>query len=258
MDRFMVFIIGSIIGSFLNVCIYRMPKGKSVVSPGSHCPHCGKPVKWYHNVPVLSYLMLSGRCASCGKAISWRYPVVELMTATLILSAYVRFGPDVKFFVYSALLSALIVVAFIDLDTQEIPDLISLGGIAAGLAASCTFPWIFDTSSRISAVNSSIIGSIAGGGSIYCMGVVGKALFKREAMGGGDVKLMAMIGSFLGWQKALLIFFIAPVFGAAAGVVLKMRDGRDVIPYGPFLSLAAVIVIFFGARILGLMFYGMW
>jgi leader peptidase (prepilin peptidase)/N-methyltransferase len=199
--------------------------------------------------------MLLGRCRSCRERISIRYPVVEILTAFLIVLLFTVFGGlSVKFFVYSVFTSALIVATFIDIDINEIPDTISLGGLALGLALSVVFPILFDTNLRIIGFLNSLTGALAGGLTTYAMGVFGKVLFKKEAMGGGDVKLMAMIGSILGWKLALFTFFVAPVFGAAVGVFMKIRDGREVIAYGPYLSLSAIIAIFFGNDLLRALF----
>lgn len=252
---FIVFIFGALLGSFLNVCIYRMPKGESIVLPPSHCPKCNKNICWCHNIPILSYVALGGKCAFCHERISLRYPLVEILNASLFALLFVTFGLSVKFFIYSALTSALIVITFIDIDTYEIPDSISLGGLVLGLAFSAIFPAMFSTDSRVSSFLSSVIGALVGGAAIYATGVFGKILFRKEAMGGGDVKLMAMIGAILGWKLVLFTYFIAPIFGATGGILLKIKDGRDTIAYGPYLSLAAIISIFFGNRLLNYLFY---
>jgi len=250
-----VFVIGAIVGSFLNVCIHRMPISKSIVLPASHCPKCGTKLRWYDNIPVVSYALLLGRCRSCRERISIRYAVVEILTASLFVALFYKFGISAKFFIYSAFTAALIVAAFIDIDINEIPDSISLGGLAAGLVLSIAFPALFDTTSRIEGFLSSLSGALIGGIAIYAMGVFGKILFKKDAMGGGDVKLMAMIGSIVGWKLALFTFFIAPVFGAAIGILMRIRDGRETIAYGPYLSLAAVISILFARPLLGCLFF---
>jgi len=248
---------GAIVGSFLNVCIYRMPKGQSIVSPGSHCTKCNKPIFWYDNVPILSYLILGGRCRSCKTPINPGYIIVEVITAVLAVALFAAFGPGAKFAGYSLLLAGLIVATFVDLEIREIPDEVSLGGLVAGLIFAAIFPSVQGAASWDKALISSVLGALAGGGSIYLMGFFGEMVFKKEAMGGGDVKLMAMIGAFLGWELALLTFFIAPLFGSVAGLILKAKDGRDIIPYGPYLSLAAVTSIFWGERILRLLFQGL-
>lgn len=257
MDKIAVFIFGAIVGSFLNVCIHRMPKGESIVSPGSHCPNCKKPISWYDNVPLLSYIMLMGRCRSCKAPISPRYIIVELITAALAVVLFTVFGPSPKFAGYSLLSAGLIVATFVDLEIQEIPDEISLGGLAAGIIFAVIFPGMLSEASWNKALIGSLLGAVAGGGSIYLMGFFGEMVFKKEAMGGGDVKLMAMIGAFLGWKLALLTFFIAPLFGSVAGIILKIKNDQNVMPYGPYLSIAAVASIFWGDKILRMLFYGM-
>ncbi len=252
-----IFVFGLLIGSFLNVCICRMPKNESIVVPASHCPHCKKDILWCDNIPVISYLLLLGRCRFCKTRISYRYPLVELLTALLLTALFLGFGGTPKFFAYSVLVCGLIVATFIDFEIQEIPDEISLGGIVAGLVLAFIFPSIMAEASRLRGFLGSLIGAFAGGGSIYLLGIFGKFAFKKDAMGGGDVKLMAMIGSFLGLKLVMLAFFIAPFFGAVPGIILKFKDGRETIPYGPFLSLAAIVAIFFGNRILGLFFGGL-
>jgi len=254
---FIVFVFGLVVGSFLNVCICRMPKNESIVVPASHCPHCKKDILWCDNIPVISYLLLLGRCRFCKTKISYRYPLVESLTAILLTALFLGFGITPKFLAYSVLVCGLIVATFIDFKMQEIPDEISLGGIVVGLVLAFLFPSIMTEASRLRGLLTSLVGAFAGGGSIYLLGVFGKFAFKKEAMGGGDVKLMAMIGSFLGLKLVMLAFFIAPFFGAVPGIILKMRDGREIIPYGPFLSLAAIVAMFFGNRILGLFFGGL-
>lgn len=252
-----VFVFGLLIGSFLNVCICRMPKNESIVLPASHCPNCKKDILWCDNIPVISYLLLLGKCRFCKTKISYRYPLVELLTALLLTALFFGFGITPKFFAYSVLVCGLIVATFVDFDIQEIPDEISLGGIVAGLVLAFIFPSIMGEAARFKGLLNSLIGALAGGGSIYLLGVFGKLAFKKEAMGGGDVKLMAMIGAFIGMKLVILTFFIAPFFGAVPGIILKMRDGREIIPYGPFLSLAAIVSIFFGNRMLSVFFGGL-
>jgi leader peptidase (prepilin peptidase)/N-methyltransferase len=253
-----IFLIGSIIGSFLNVCIYRLPKGRSVIVPGSHCPNCGAKIHWFDNVPILSYIFLGGRARCCKAKISFRYFIVEVLTASAFLILFLSFGLTAKFFAYLIIVSGLIVATFVDFEIQEIPDEVSIGGLAAGLILSAAFPSILNESSRLSSFLNSFLGALAGGVTIYAMGILGEFAFKKEAMGGGDVKLLAMIGSFLGWRLALLTFFVAPMFGSVVGIILKIRDGKDVIPYGPYLSMAAVFSMFFGERILQFLFYRMY
>lgn len=252
-----VFIFGAIIGSFLNVCIYRLPKGRSVIVPGSHCPNCTAPIRWYDNVPILSYIFLGGRARCCKARISFRYFIVEALTAFMYLALFIFFGSTPKFFAYTLMTSGLIVATFVDFEIQEIPDEVSIGGLAAGLILAVIYPSIFNETSRLSSLLNSFLGALAGGAMIYAMGMLGEFAFKKEAMGGGDVKLLAMIGAFIGWKLAILTFFMAPVFGSVVGIILKIRRGAQTIPYGPYLSLAALFSILFGDKIMYFLFYGM-
>lgn len=253
-----VFIVGAIVGSFLNVCIYRLPKGRSIIFPGSHCPNCTAKIRWYDNIPILSYIILGGKARCCKAKISCRYFIVEALTAIAFLVLFISFGLTPKFFAYSILVSGLIVATFIDFEIQEIPDEISIGGLAVGLILTAIFPSILNESSRLSSFLNSFFGALTGGATIYAMGILGEFAFKKEAMGGGDVKLLAMIGSFIGWKLVLLTFFIAPLFGSVVGIILKIREGKSVIPYGPYLSLAAISSIFFGDKILKFLLYGLY
>ena len=245
-----LFVIGSVVGSFLNVCIYRMPRDKSVVQPASFCPHCRKPIRWYDNIPFVSYLLLRGRCRFCHKKISARYILVEALTASLFMFLYGRLGLGPLYGIYAVFFSSLLAASFIDLEHQVIPDEISLGGLGLGIALSFLFPSLHGTSSPVASLVSSLLGALVGGGSIYLIGLLGNFLFKKESMGGGDVKLLAMVGSLLGWEKALLAFFIAPLFGSVVGITLKLTRGAEVIPYGPFLSLASFIAFLWEREIL--------
>lgn len=251
-----VFILGSIVGSFLNVCIYRLPKGRSVIVPGSHCPNCGAKIHWYDNMPILSYLALGGKARCCKAKISLRYFVVETLTAAAFVILFIFFGLTEKFFAYSILVSGLIIATFVDFEIQEIPDEVSIGGLIVGLVLSIAFPHVLGEETRLNSFLNSFFGALAGGGTIYVMGLVGELVFKKEAMGGGDVKLLAMIGSFIGWKLTILTFFIAPAFGAVVGIILKIKKGKDTIPYGPYLSLGAVVAIFLGEKILRFLFHG--
>jgi leader peptidase (prepilin peptidase)/N-methyltransferase len=254
--KIFIFILGSIIGSFLNVCIYRLPRGESLVYPSSHCVHCNHKIYWFDNIPFLSYLILRGKCRFCARPISFRYFVVELITALLLLTFYAYFGLGAKFFIFSILGIALIVSSFIDLEHRLIPDAITIPGMVIGLLISFLFPSILGEIKPVNGLLDSLAGLIIGGGSIYAMAVLGKLIFKKEAMGGGDVKLMAMIGAFVGWKLILLVFFLAPFFGAVVGIVVKIREKKDTIPYGPYISIATIIAVLWGEKILRyLLFY---
>ena len=243
-------LIGSCIGSFLNVCIYRMPREQSLIRPRSRCPRCGHPIAWYDNLPMLSFLMLQGRCRHCRQPIPARYPFVELFSGLCTMVVLERFGMTPVGFVYLAFVYALIVVSFIDLEFQIIPDEISLGGLALGLAASWLIPALHQTDARWLALGRSLLGGFVGGGLLYATGVLGDLLFRKESMGGGDVKLLAMAGSILGWKMVALTFFLAPLLALIPGVFVLLWKRSHVIPYGPFLSLGLAVSLFAGDRIL--------
>lgn len=250
-----IFIFGLAIGSFLNVCIYRIPKKESIIKPHSYCPECKAPIAWYDNIPVLSYLLLGGRCRHCKKTISPRYIIVEILTAVLLCLAIVEWALSFKFIIYSTLFCGLIVVTFIDFKFQIIPDEITYGGIVLGLIFSLLYPPLQGASLWYKGLFNSVLGLLVGGTFIYFTGVIGKLIFKKDAMGGGDVKLMAMIGAFLGPKFIILVFFIAPFFGSVVGIIMKIKYKVEIIPYGPYLSLATIITAFWGKDILRYLFY---
>ena len=236
---------GLIIGSFLNVLIYRIPRHKNVVFDRSACPICGRRIAWYHNIPLLSYLLLLGKCASCRHPISVRYPIVETVNAAVYLFFLWRFGLTLEFAVFSGLASALLVIFFIDLDFQIIPDAITLPGMIAGLAVSFLPNGI--------GIVPALVGLVVGGGALYLIALAGDFLFKKESMGGGDIKMAAMLGAFLGWKKVLLVFMLSAVVGLVVSLVIMafsrtLRRHR-IIPFGPFLSIAAVVALLYGDQI---------
>lgn len=198
--------------------------------------------------------MLKGRCRACHEKISFRYFAVELISALCFLILFMNFRFNYIFWIYSLLTFSLIVVTFIDLEFQIIPDRISLVGIFIGVIFSIVFPGLQSAFTWKRAFLNSIIGALAGGGLIYLTGVLGQLAFKKESMGGGDVKLMAMLGAFLGWKIAALIFFLAPFFGAPIGIYMKFVKKEDIIPYGPYISLASFVAMVWGHKILGLFF----
>lgn len=250
----LIFILGSIFGSFLNVCIYRIPRGESIIKPNSHCPKCGHILSWYENIPILSFIILAGRCKSCKKGISYIYPLVEIMTASLAVVIFINFSITLKSVIFFVLFSSLIVATFIDFQRHEIPDTVTLPGIGIGLILSFLYPSLLSKTEPLASFFDSLLGVVVGGGSLYLMGFFGEIVFKKEAMGGGDIKLLSMIGSFLGWRIALLTFFIAPFFGSITGLILKIRKGKEIIPYGPYLSLAALISLLWGENIIRFLF----
>ncbi len=241
------FIFGLIVGSFLNVCIYRLPRNMSIISPRSSCPACNTPIKPLDNIPVLSYIFLRGRCRKCGEKISMRYPAVELLNGILYAAVFYFFGPGwhLPFLLFFS--SAMIVITFIDLDFQIIPDIITIPSIAIGLvSASFLLPDPFNLS--IVGFKNSIAGLFLGGGLFYLI-----AVLSRGGMGGGDIKMMAMIGAFMGWKGVLLTTFIGSLVGSIFGIFLMVFRGRGrktKIPFGPFLAFGALTTMFFGGKIL--------
>lgn len=231
---------GLVVGSFLNVVICRLPKGESVVSPASRCPACGTPIRWYDNVPVLGYLFLGGKCRVCKARISVEYPLVELGNGLLYGTLGWRFGLAPELPVYMALTSALLAATMIDLHHQILPDRITLPGIVLGLLASATL--------LPSGFLPALAGALLGGGLFFLI-----ALVSRGGMGGGDIKLIAMIGAFLGWQAVLLTTFLAATVGGLVGVVLMLFFGKGrkfAVPFGPFLSAGAVVCLLWGNRMI--------
>ena len=247
------FMLGTIVGSFLNVCIYRLPLEQSIVRPGSHCRACKHPIAWYDNVPILSFLALGAKCRHCRAPIALRYPLVEVLTGLATVAVVSRFGVQAPSLIYLAFVWALIAASFIDLDYRIIPDEISLGGLAIGLIISPLVPQLHGSASWLIALKRSCIGALVGGGLLYVTGVLGTLAFKKEAMGGGDVKLLAMAGSLLGWQAVTLAFFLAPLLAIGPGLaVLLLRKSHE-IPYGPFLAAALLVALFGGDAVLRLL-----
>jgi leader peptidase (prepilin peptidase)/N-methyltransferase len=241
----LIFILGLIVGSFSNVCIYRIPRNESIIYPASHCPKCRSKIKPVDNIPLLSFILLKGRCRNCKSKISIQYPIVELLTGLIYLIIYLTYGLSVQTLIYIILSSALIIIAFIDLNQQIVPDIISLPGIVIGFILSFFV-------SYISFINSAL-GVLVGGGIILIIGMAGSIIFKKEAMGGGDVKLAAMIGAFLGWRYIIISLFLGFFLGALAGIILilsKIKSREDVVPFGPFIVLGSFITLLWGDKII--------
>ena len=239
------FVFGAMVGSFLNVVIYRLPLDKSVVSPPSSCPACGARIRAWQNIPIVSYLMLGGKCSNCKVSISPRYPLVEASMGLLSLGAWLNFGPGVAFASAFVFLAGLLAMTFIDIDHKIIPDSISLGGIIAGFAFSF---WIGV------GWKDSLFGILLGGGSLLAVALGYWLLTRREGMGMGDVKLLAAIGAFLGWRAVLFTVFAASLSGSVAGIVvmrMKGADGKFEVPFGPFLALGAALYLFWGEAVIG-------
>lgn len=238
------FVVGLIVGSFLNVCIHRLPLSLSIVRPRSRCPQCGSAIRPWDNIPVASYLLLRGRCRDCGGRIPLRYPLVELLTGAFGALTILRFGFGATALVAFLLVCALLVVTFIDLDHRIIPDVISLPGILFGLAASFG-PGLVPPLD-------SLIGLLLGGGVLFLVAWGYQWLARREGMGGGDIKLLAMIGAFLGWKGVAVTLFIASLSGTLAGlaVMLRRTEGmKAAVPFGPFLSIGAIAYLFRGPEL---------
>ncbi|HPL63324.1 MAG TPA: prepilin peptidase [Syntrophales bacterium] len=246
----LIFLSGTVVGSFLNVCIIRIPQGLSIVNPPSRCASCGARIRFYDNIPIISYLILRACCRDCGAGISLRYPVVEALTGAILLALYWKFGWGAQLPAAFAFAAVLIVVAFIDLEHKIIPDVITLPGTPVFAAAGIL---IMDLT-----VWESLAGIAAGAGSLYLIAFIYRLLTKREGMGMGDVKLLAMLGAFLGWQSLLFILFVSSLLGSFAGglIILAGRGNlKYAVPYGPFLSAAAVAYLFAGREIMQLVLY---
>lgn len=234
-------VFGLVVGSFLNVCICRMPNNESIVSPPSHCPHCSYQICWYDNIPLLSYLILRGKCRGCGAHISLQYPLVELINGVLALFLFLRFGPTLAFAALFLLCSALVVITFIDIEHQIIPDEISLSGIVVGFVLSFFLKghtWL-----------NSLLGILLGGGSLLLVAYIYQRLTGKDGMGGGDIKLLAMMGAFLGWKAIPFIIFASSLIGSVVGIsimLLQKKDSKLAIPFGPYLAFGAVLYIFYG------------
>ncbi|HEY0020381.1 MAG TPA: prepilin peptidase [Longimicrobium sp.] len=230
-------IVGACVGSFLNVCVYRWPEDRSVVSPPSSCPGCGTRIKWYDNVPVLGWMWLRGRCRACGAPISIQYPLVELLTAALWVMAAWRFGATWQTLSVALFFTILLGIALSDARTYIIPDQFTLGGLVIGLALSFApggITW-----------KDAFLGAVLGYGLLWLVAVLGEWAFKKPAMGGGDIKMMAMVGAFLGPMGVLLTIFLGALFGTLIFAPISMRTGK-LVPFGIFLALGAAITEPFG------------
>ncbi|MBN2032750.1 MAG: prepilin peptidase [Deltaproteobacteria bacterium] len=236
---------GLALGSFLNVCIYRIPSNRSIVYPPSSCPNCGERIKFYDNLPVISYFLLLGRCRYCRHAISPQYPVVEAITGALSLALFLKLGASLEYLFFLLFGAALLGIAFIDLHHKMIPDVLSLPGIVMGFVFSLlpfsSLSWI-----------DSLIGTIGGGGFLLLVGIGFEKITGREGMGMGDVKMLAMIGAWMGWKPLLFIILLSSLAGSLIGgtmLVLSRQGGRTRIPFGPFLTLGTLLYLFFGSEL---------
>jgi leader peptidase (prepilin peptidase)/N-methyltransferase len=240
-----IFIFGICIGSFLNVCIYRIPAGKSIITPASACPSCRTTLAFYCNIPIFSYLFLKGRCNYCGAAISARYPIVEGITGLVAVSVFFKFGLGMQALFWFTFICTLIVISFIDIDHQIIPDVISLPGIAVFATSFIFIPQM--------TVKHALFGVLLGGGSLTLVALVYYLLRRQEGMGGGDIKLLAMIGAAIGPKGVLFTIFMGSLAGSIVGfaiILMTRHSGMKLkIPFGPYLSIGAVLYVFYGETI---------
>lgn len=236
----LIFVLGAIFGSFFNVCIYRIPKKRSLISPRSFCPKCQKTISFYDNIPIISYIILKGKCRFCNKSIGLRYPIVELLSSIVFLLCFLKFGMHLSLVAYLILFSICIIISFIDLDTGTIPDVLTIPGIILGISLSLFTKYI--------PFIKSLIGFVVGAGVLLLVTILWKLLFKKKAMGGGDIKLLGMMGAFVGPVYVLFILFTGSLLGVIFGLVTRNRKLR----FGPFLSMSLFLVLFFGDKLLKL------
>jgi leader peptidase (prepilin peptidase) / N-methyltransferase len=259
---FVVFAFGAVIGSFLNVCVHRMPRDESIVSPPSHCPHCNHRIRWIDNVPLVSYLALRGKCRYCAAKISPRYFLIELLTAVLYLLMWLKltqWDPTpvrgiyfLKGPIYWLVIAGLIVATFIDFEHYIIPNEITFGGIILGLLVSAVYPPLMDANTMPLSLWRSFLGVMVGGLTLLTVAFVGELVFRKEAMGMGDVKFLAAIGAFLGWQSTLFTIFVSSLLGGVVGLILVLgskKGWESRIPYGPYIAFGALLWMYCGNEI---------
>jgi leader peptidase (prepilin peptidase)/N-methyltransferase len=255
---------GLVVGSFLNVCIYRIPRHESIVFPGSHCPHCGQHIRPYDNVPLLSYFWLRGKCRSCRASISFQYPLVEFLTGLAFFLCAQRWNAAMPTLVNSAFLSVVIILVFVDFHHQILPDVLTLPGTLLGILFSpfqdqslfrdtLTFNLASllsqESTDRLLPWIGSAFGALISAGMLFLVDFAYRAVRKRHGLGLGDVKMMAMVGAFLGWRLALLTVFAGSFFGSIVGVLLIAFRGKNLqtkLPFGTFLGAGAALALFFG------------
>jgi leader peptidase (prepilin peptidase)/N-methyltransferase len=268
MEQIFAFVFGIIIGSFLNVCIVRLPQGQSVTKPRSHCPKCKRAIAWYDNIPILSYAILGGRCRHCKQRISARYPFVEALNGLTSILLYVKFGFGMEWITFLAFSSALLVLAFVDIDHRILPDRITLNGIWVGVFSSVVLAhpspfvsrllgWVGVevTHPRATALIASLVGILVGGGLLWFVGEAYLRLRGVEGMGFGDVKMMAMVGAFLGAPLTLFTIMVGSLIGSIIGLAVIQFGGKSrdyELPFGTFLSAAAIVAVLYGEELIRL------
>ena len=251
-----IFVFGMVFGSFLNVCIWRIPRDESLLKPGSHCPKCNTHIAWYDNIPIVSYILLRGKCRHCREPISVRYMLVEALTGVLFVLLYLKFSLTIAFAVYCALVASFIALTFIDLDHYIIPNRITFGGMAVGLVLSFTAKYIPGDRFIVTNTLEAISGGVLFAGILYLLDQLSLLIFKKRGMGGGDVKLAAVIGLFVGVRLIFAVIFVASVVGSVIGIAVLLArrtqeaDPSHYIPFGPYLVLGTIIVLFFGDYVL--------
>lgn len=253
------FVLGGAIGSFLNVCVYRLPRDLSVVRPRSKCPKCDGSIAWYDNIPIVSWLILGAKCRKCSEPISWQYPLVEAITATIFLFVFWNFGPSLAAAVYMLLAASLVLVTFIDLTDWTIPNEVTFPGMPIGIGLSVLAIVVPKSGLLLDDPVMSVAGLFLGGGILYGLDKISLLLLGKRGMGFGDVKLMAMLGAFFGPQGVLLIIVIASLLGSVIGIaVIALERGKEKVegetghylPFGPYIVLGGLIYMFFGPQII--------
>ncbi|MCC6488357.1 MAG: prepilin peptidase [Candidatus Hydrogenedentes bacterium] len=254
------FVIGAMVGSFLNVCVYRIPAGLSIVKPRSRCPKCEQMIAWYDNIPMVSWLLLGAKCRNCKAPISWQYPLVEAITAFLFLAVYWQYELTLATPVYMLLAAALVLVTFVDLTDWTIPNEVTFPGMPLGIAFSLVAMFYPDSGlvvlGRFEPVFNALLGLFAGGGVLYALDKATLILLKKRGMGFGDVKLLAMLGAFFGYPGVVLIIMIASLIGSIIGIAFIVANrskseehGGHYLPFGPYLALGGLVVMLFGQGI---------